>query len=93
MTVIGNLLLALAGATTLPGARCLGRWSLFDPPEVGDNPAVTAQRHAQAIGLCQRCPSLDACGEWVDSLPASKKPAGVVAGQVHTFKAPARRSS
>lgn len=82
MTVVGNLLLALAGSTALPGARCRGRWALFDPPEHGDNPAVTEQRHQQAIGLCQRCTALASCTEWFDSLPKAKRPAGVIAGRV-----------
>jgi hypothetical protein len=32
--------------------------------------------------LCQRCPSLDRCAEWLDSLPPRQRPPGVTAGRV-----------
>ena len=90
MTVVGNLLLALAGTPALPGAKCRFRAHLFDAAEPGEPADVTAQRHQQAASLCQRCPSLDACAAWFDSLPPAKKPGGVVAGQDRTPKSPGR---
>lgn len=75
---------ALAGAPSLPGAKCRGRAHLFDPAATSEPTEVVAQRHAQALGLCQRCPALDACTEWVSSLRPSRRPPGVVAGKVIT---------
>ena len=82
-----DLLDAIGQAPVLPGARCRGKAHLFDPR--GDNEAaeVVDQRHAQAVGLCQRCPSLSACATWFDGLPKSKRPTGVVAGKVGSQKA------
>lgn len=82
MTALDDLLLAIAGAPTLPGARCSGRHHLFDPPTGGEDLAVVEARHAQALGLCERCPALASCRQWVDELPARKRPLGVVAGEI-----------
>lgn len=76
-----GLLTALAGAPALPGARCRGRAHLFDPVEFAESPIVLQQRHAQALALCERCPALNRCRAWVDSLPPGKRPRGVVAGR------------
>lgn len=82
MTQLDTLLLALAGAPALPGARCRGRHHLFDAQNGSESDETVAARHRQAIGLCQHCASLDACREWVDGLPARKRPQGVVAGLI-----------
>lgn len=81
MTPVGSLFRAL-GVPSLPGARCRGRARLFDPGRKGERTEIVAQRHAQATAMCHRCPSLDACRDWVDSLKPSKRPGGVVAGRV-----------
>ena len=73
---------ALAGAPALPGARCRGRPHLFDEAATGEPQHVVAQRHQQAIGLCLCCSSLDPCRQWLEALPANKKPPGVTAGTV-----------
>lgn len=78
---VGTLFAAL-GCPVLPGARCRGRSRLFDPARKGERSEIVAQRHAQAVGLCHRCPSLDACRAWLESLKPSRRPTGVVAGQV-----------
>ena len=65
---------------SLPGAACVGRWSLFDPPARGEPPATTRQRHTQALAICAACPALDRCKDWVDQLPPNQRPPGVVAG-------------
>ena len=79
MNAIDELLGVVTGAPSLPGARCAGRAHLFDPAEPTE-PASTAQaRHRQAVGLCQRCPSLIRCRDWIDTLPARDRPPGVVA--------------
>jgi hypothetical protein len=75
-----GLLTALAGAPALPGARCRGKPHLFDEGRPDEPDDVVAARHAQALGLCQRCPALDACAQHFASLPPRKRPGGVVAG-------------
>lgn len=82
MSQLTNLLDAVGAAPALPGARCRGRHHLFDPPSGSEDPETTAQRHAQALGLCEHCPALTRCAEWVASLPPRRRPAGVVAGKV-----------
>jgi hypothetical protein len=84
-TALAALLTQLAGAPSLPGARCRGRSHLFDAAADREPAPVVEARHNQAVGLCTRCPALTRCQEWVGGLPAKKRPAGVVAGQ-----APAR---
>lgn len=71
----------VAGAPSLPGAKCRGRSHLFDERQPDEPADVANDRHAQAAGLCQRCPARDRCTEWVASLPASKRPSGVIAGR------------
>jgi WhiB family redox-sensing transcriptional regulator len=82
MSTLNQLLLALAGAPALPGARCRNRGALFDPPAPREAPATFAARHRQAIGLCAGCPALSACQTWFIGLPKRQRPQGVVAGRV-----------
>jgi WhiB family redox-sensing transcriptional regulator len=56
---------------------------LFDERVAGEDAETAAARHAQALSLCSRCPSLSRCEEWFDALPARKRPFGVVAGRVN----------
>ena len=74
----------LAGAPSLPGAKCRGRAHMFDGPDGREAPETTAQRHAQATLLCLAgpCPALGRCPDWMDSLKPSKRPSGVVCGLV-----------
>lgn len=60
----------------LDDAACVGRWNLFD---YSDDPAVIAT----ALRVCARCPALNACRSWVDSLPPAHRPAGVTGGHFH----------
>lgn len=83
-TVLDDLLLSLAGAPALPGARCRGKPHLFDPPTHGESSETAAARHFQALGLCSRCPALNQCRAWIASLPKGQRPKGVVAGKVST---------
>ncbi|MDQ1304720.1 MAG: WhiB family transcriptional regulator, redox-sensing transcriptional regulator [Actinomycetota bacterium] len=82
MTAIGSLFAAI-GTPALPGARCRGRSHLFDDAAQGEPADTVEARHRQAIGLCQRCPALEQCGSWLDSLKPSQRPAGVVAGRTY----------
>jgi len=79
---LDDLLGAIGVAAPLPGARCRGRHRLFDEAGKHEPTETVAARHAQAIGLCRLCPALASCQRWYDSLPAHKRPAGVVAGRV-----------
>jgi WhiB family redox-sensing transcriptional regulator len=81
VSALDTLLLVIAGAPSLPGARCRGRHHLFDPAAPGENPDNVTARHAQALGLCLHCPALAACQSGVADLPLKKRPPGVVAGR------------
>ena len=50
-------------------------WEVFDA--TGD-PDV----EEYALHLCADCPALEACREWFDGLPRTRRPTGVVAGRV-----------
>lgn len=86
MSPLDALLAAVGVAPALPGARCRGRHHLFDELQRGEPVAVAGQRHLQAIGLCQACPSLNPCRAWFDGLKPSKRPTGVTAGRVNIPK-------
>jgi hypothetical protein len=88
-----ELLLSLAGAPALPGAKCRGRSHLFDDATPGESDDVVAQRHLQALGLCERCPALFRCQDWFDELTPSQRPEGVVAGQVRRRRVRGRPKS
>lgn len=85
-----DLFAALLGAPALPGARCRGRPHMFDEQQPDEDAEAAAQRHAQALSLCRDCPALASCTTWFDDLPRSKRPAGVVAGQLHRVNAVGR---
>lgn len=76
----GELFGALTGIPALPGARCIGRWDLFDPR--GDDESTTSwhRRRDLALAVCRDCPALGPCEQWAASLKPSKRPAGVIAG-------------
>lgn len=78
------LMAALAGAPSLPGARCRGRSHLFDEARPDEDTEQTRYRHDHALRLCATCPALASCTAWYDDLPKSKKPPGVVAGRVNS---------
>jgi len=82
MSQLDALIEAVGAAPCLPGARCRGRHALFDPPAPGEDPDTVTARHAQARGLCSRCPALARCEDWVGTLPPRQRPHGVVAGTV-----------
>lgn len=71
----------LASIPTLPGARCRGHHALFDGSSWDEDPAVRQARHSAALAICTRCPALALCADWLDSLPKSQRPLGVVAGR------------
>lgn len=92
MTALADLLLALAGLPTLPGARCRNRWELFDRTinaERGAPPGDVEYARQHARDLCAVCPALNGCRAWLDSLPPNQRPLGVVAGRLNP---PGRKS-
>jgi len=85
VTSIDSLLGALLGAPALPGAKCRRRHRLFDEPAEGERPAQVAQRHQMALRLCESCPALAPCEDWVmNRLSPRDRPYGVIAGRVRT---------
>lgn len=77
---------ALGVIPSLPGAQCAGQHRLFDEARPGEDEDVVDQRHAEALGLCARCPALDRCLTWLLDLPPSRRPTGVIAGQLNVSK-------
>ncbi len=75
----------LRDSPKLEDAACVGRWpALWDPPGRGesyDHPDVQ-YRHNLALEICESCPVIRECGSAVDTLPVSKRPAGVIAGRI-----------
>ena len=72
----------LRGTPKLDGA-CVGRWpGLWDPPTKDEDPPDSEYRHSRALTICRNCSCLDACASWVEGLPRSQRPAGVVAGRL-----------
>ena len=80
-----GILDALGAAPELPGARCIGKWQLFDatvePGGPGSAAAAELAEHREAaLRLCAQCPALRPCREWYDSLKPRHRPQGVTAG-------------
>lgn len=72
----------LDGVPSLPGAVCPD-WKLtFTATTDATDPETRDYSIATALRICRSCPALQRCRDWLDSLPASQRPPGVVAGQV-----------
>ncbi len=81
----------LAGVPRLTDPACRGQAWLFDPADPAEDRAEAEYRHHRALALCRTCPALTACSTWISTLPATKRPAGVIAGQPPTTRpAPGR---
>lgn len=76
MTVLSDLVGALAGVPLLEGAACRGEAWMADLDIRSSREEIDA-----AIEVCLGCPALVACSSWVDELPADQRPVGVVAGR------------
>jgi WhiB family transcriptional regulator, redox-sensing transcriptional regulator len=87
-----DLFAELAGAPRLPGARCRGRWELFDyagyPPH-GVAPHDIDYARQAALNVCASCPALQSCRDWIQTLPPELRPLGVIAGRI-THKSSAK---
>lgn len=70
----------LRSSVKLTGAACRDRGDLFLSEDADDQ--------AAAVEICRTCPVLTECRRWVESLPRSQRPGGVVAGQVHQPRPP-----
>ncbi|WP_164517849.1 WhiB family transcriptional regulator [Mycobacterium sp. P7213] len=71
----------LAGVPKLPEAACRSHLALFDAAADGDRQAAE-----QAVTVCEACPVLAACGEWIAT--ARRPPPGVTAGKYTPTKEP-----
>ncbi len=85
--MLSTLLAELAqGIPELPGARCKGREELFDQtitrPGGGNHDDTVTYARRAATRLCASCPALTQCAAWVDGLPRSQRPTGVVGGKL-----------
>jgi WhiB family transcriptional regulator, redox-sensing transcriptional regulator len=89
---LADLFGALAAAPRLPGAACVGRHELFDSKHESDPNRAEAEAAAMKICLTE-CGAYSQCRDWIQSLPASRRPSGVVAGVVRRprTKTPASR--
>lgn len=77
MNPLDDLLGALNAAPALAGARCSGHHELWDET---DDPAIVEYTR----DICTtRCPVFDRCHSWLESLPKSRRPPGVVAGELY----------
>lgn len=78
----------LTGIPDLDGARCKGEADLFEATVGGRSGRhVNADREharASALRLCAECPALLACRQWLAGERPTRRPRGVVAGQIIT---------
>jgi hypothetical protein len=72
----------LRDSPKLSGAACAGR-TLHDPPQPFEDEDDLEYRHHRAVTICNTCcPVFAQCRAWVESLPPSQRPSGVIAGQL-----------
>jgi hypothetical protein len=68
----------------------VGRWDLYERTVRGyrvDGRLTTEElesARAAALSLCETCPALHLCREYLQGLPIAQRPPGVIAGQVIT---------
>ncbi|KUH90634.1 hypothetical protein AU187_24490 [Mycobacterium sp. IS-1556] len=74
----------LHGVPVLPGALCPDHPHVFYTSSDTTDPETRDYAATTAIRLCKACPALEACRDWLDSLPAAERPLGVVAGRIST---------
>jgi WhiB family redox-sensing transcriptional regulator len=90
LPVVDLLAAILRDTPRLQGARCRTHPEVFDATHPIGRGACSTRHHvdarAAAVAVCQRCPALPACRAWLESLPASQRPSGIVAGQLTTTK-------
>jgi hypothetical protein len=79
--VIGLLSVILADTPSLPDAACRERPELFNAAADDEDFDEAQYRHDAAQQACHGCPALQQCREWAMSLPAHRRPSGVIAGR------------
>jgi hypothetical protein len=73
--VIAELLRDITnGVPALRGALCKANPDLFDIADGHDRRSID-----RAAAICAQCGAFEACADWVDGLPKSLRPSGVVA--------------
>ena len=55
-------------APALPGAACVGKEQLFDPPHGRESTQSFEARKKRARQVCAGCPVVDSCAEWVGTI-------------------------
>jgi hypothetical protein len=63
---------------TFTGAACVGSPHFIE--RAREQPARREYRENHALAICRTCPVLAECRAWLDSLPQTHRPPGVVAG-------------
>lgn len=77
--VVGLLSAILGGTPKLEGAHCKGKSEIWDEtscPELIE----------YAVNHCLSCRAQQECARWLDGLPKSKQPIGIVAGRARVTK-------
>jgi hypothetical protein len=86
VSVIDGVLDALHAAPDLRDGLCIWQWDLFDET---DDPAAVEH----AISLCQQCPVLSRCRDYVESLPPSNRPFGTTAAVCRRPRKPRKETA
>lgn len=63
-------------------AACTGQWSDFDPANEDEPRNEVRARWDRALTVCDRCPVIDQCEEWITGSPKRYRQ-GVVAGRIY----------
>jgi hypothetical protein len=73
-------LLHIEAAPDLHGAACVDHRDLFDAAATRGG----VKFYPQAIQVCESCPALGPCRQWVGALPRTRRPFGVTAATIRT---------
>lgn len=80
MSTLTGLLAELHAAPALDGAACTGRGHLFDDRQTEETTDAWRHRATAAASVCHRCPVMNGCRDWLESLEPARRPHGIVAG-------------
>lgn len=87
MTDWNTMRALLESIPDLDGARCKHKSDLFERTNgehrmTGRTTTELDNARREALWLCETCPALHPCREYLQGLPAAQRPRGVIAGQV-----------